>query len=212
MGALRRFWLFWFGCDGCHERHGVHYIPYFGIHLCDSCLPESYAVCRSPKDCQGFSDWLAGPCPPSARERWFWFWLAIAVAAVCLFAEKARADDVPPDHLGETAISSAWCEARGGIAEARLADGARVDCLLPDLAVEHDWAKAAKPYECLGQAAYYARETGRAAMCVLIRRNGQPAKDFIRYARRAMVAGHGDVLVECITEDGAAFDCALAAD
>lgn len=105
----------------------------------------------------------------------------------------------------ETEISAAWCEAQGGIAEFRLADGARVDCLTDEYAIEHDFGKGGKPYECLGQAQYYARETGRIGVCVLIRRRGQDLGEFVKYARRAIVAGV--VEVWCIFDDGVAMDC-----
>ena len=34
-----------------------------------------------------------------------------------------------------------WCEKRGGISEYLLDDKSRVDCLLPDMAVEFDFAR-----------------------------------------------------------------------
>jgi len=51
-----------------------------------------------------------------------------------------------------------------------LPDKARVDCLTDEFAIEYDhsykWA------ECIGQAQYYARQTGKLAGCVLI--NSKP--------------------------------------
>lgn len=47
-----------------------------------------------------------------------------------------------------------------------LDDKARVDCLLPDLAVEVDFAP--KWAECIGQAIYYAKKTDKIPACLLI--------------------------------------------
>lgn len=60
-----------------------------------------------------------------------------------------------------------------------LPDKARVDCLLPDMAVEFDFAP--KWAECIGQALYYGKRTNRTPACVLIVE--RPIKDRI-YLRR----------------------------
>ena len=49
---------------------------------------------------------------------------------------------------------AAWCVAQGGLVEFSLRDGTRADCVLPDYAVEGDFAN--KWYEGIGQAAHYA--------------------------------------------------------
>lgn len=71
-----------------------------------------------------------------------------------------------------------WCEKNHGELEHRLGDGARVDCLTGEYAVEveyaHKWAEA------IGQSLYYARMTGKKPGVVLIiRENGDQ-----RFARR----------------------------
>jgi len=66
----------------------------------------------------------------------------------------------------EKGYQAAWCSARGGIQEYRLDDGARVDCLLPEYAVEFDFGY--KWAECVGQAIYYGQKTTRTPACVLI--------------------------------------------
>ena len=63
--------------------------------------------------------------------------------------------------------------------EHRLNDGTRVDCLLPHLAVEVDFAP--KWAECIGQALYYGQKTNRTPACVLIMEN--PEKD-LKYLKR----------------------------
>lgn len=149
---------------------------------------------------------------------------AVVLAAVLCFVlgvtTTARAENPPPEY--ETAISAAWCKKHGGTAEYRLSDNARVDCLLPytgklanpyrptlnGYAVEHDWGHGGKVYECLGQAAYYAAETGLRPLCVLIRRTGQTDGDFAKYARRAIVGGGaGGVRVICITTSAKKIPC-----
>lgn len=66
-----------------------------------------------------------------------------------------------------------WCNAKGGQLEYVLPDKARIDCLLPDKAVEVDFA--AKWAECIGQALYYGNMTNKIPACLLIMENG--AKD-----------------------------------
>jgi len=63
-----------------------------------------------------------------------------------------------------------WCNKKGGQMEYKLNDGTRVDCLLPDMAVEFDFAS--KWHECIGQALYYGRKTRRTPACVLIMEKG----------------------------------------
>ena len=71
-----------------------------------------------------------------------------------------------------------WCEGRGQT-EYILPDRARVDCLTYSHAIEFDFAD--KWAESIGQALYYAGETGKKAGVVLISEN--PNKD-MRYIQR----------------------------
>lgn len=79
----------------------------------------------------------------------------------------------------EKEYQAQWCNARKGIMEYKLDDRTRVDCLLPTMAVEVDFAN--KWAECIGQALYYGEKTKRAPACVLITEN--PEKDF-KYIKR----------------------------
>lgn len=94
--------------------------------------------------------------------------------------------------------------------EYKLADESRVDCLIKRenlvggtelIAVEVDFAHNTKPYECVGQAQYYAEETGaQKAICLLILRGSD--KNVARAVNRAKVAGkRGGVIVWCIDDD-----------
>ena len=67
-----------------------------------------------------------------------------------------------------------WCGARGGQMEVVLPDRTRVDCLLPDYAVEVDFAS--KWAECAGQSLHYSRMTRRPPGCVLIIERGKDNK------------------------------------
>ena len=58
-----------------------------------------------------------------------------------------------------------------------------MDCLLPDLAVEFDFAN--KWAECIGQAIYYGKMTDRQAACVLIMENGEKDLKYLKRLRRA---------------------------
>ncbi len=66
----------------------------------------------------------------------------------------------------EATYTAAWCTARGGQVEVRLADGTRADCLTPTHAVEVE--RARRWYEAVGQALHYAQLTGRQPGIVLI--------------------------------------------
>lgn len=59
-----------------------------------------------------------------------------------------------------------WCNSKGGISEYVLPDRTRVDCLLPDYAVEFDFAN--KWAEAIGQALHYSRMTNRKPGIVII--------------------------------------------
>ncbi len=66
----------------------------------------------------------------------------------------------------ESAYRDKWCAARNGQTEVRLPDGTRVDCVTKFYAVEVDFSK--KWAEAVGQALWYAANTGRVAKIVLI--------------------------------------------
>ena len=65
--------------------------------------------------------------------------------------------------------------------EYRLDDGARVDCLLPEYAVELDFSY--KWAECVGQAFYYGQKTHRTPACVLIIEDSEKDAVFIERLR-----------------------------
>ncbi|MGI9306286.1 MAG: hypothetical protein ACR2P5_03175 [Gammaproteobacteria bacterium] len=116
-----------------------------------------------------------------------------------IFAEEKRNED---------SYAQEWCAKNQGESEARLPDGARVDCLLPDYAVEFDWGKGLKVYECIGQALFYAAETKRKPACMLIQKSGQSNESFYRHARRALVAAKASgVIVWCINPEGIKREC-----
>ena len=70
----------------------------------------------------------------------------------------------------EKEYQEAWCAAAGGVTEYVLDDGARVDCLTKEYAIEFDFAE--KWAESAGQALFYGLKTGRKAGVVLIMENG----------------------------------------
>ena len=123
---------------------------------------------------------------------------AIAMASVAFAADK-----IP--H--ETEISGAWCKKNKGIAEFYLLDKSRVDCYAPKIgyAVEFDWANKHAPYTCIGQARFYAAETGLNPMCILIRRPDQTHKHFRKHTRKALIGG--GATIRCITVRGERIDC-----
>lgn len=70
----------------------------------------------------------------------------------------------------EKVYQTHWCNARGGqmeyVIKTKNQGNGRVDCLLPNMAVEVDFAN--KWHQCLGQALDYAAHTKKTAACVLI--------------------------------------------
>ena len=74
---------------------------------------------------------------------------------------------VQAKHLyKESVYQDFWCSEHNGTQEYKLLDKSRVDCYLPDMAVEFDFAN--KRDECLGQALRYAAYTQKTPACVLI--------------------------------------------
>jgi hypothetical protein len=59
-----------------------------------------------------------------------------------------------------------WCSQYQGQIEVRMPDGTRCDCLLPNYAIEFDFAQ--KWAEAIGQSLYYASQTQRLPGIVLI--------------------------------------------
>lgn len=99
----------------------------------------------------------------------FWIFIILFSQNIC-FAK----------HLNpEKYYQQKWCEACNGILEYRLTDGARVDCLTKNYAIEFDFAN--KWAESIGQSLYYALKTGRKPGIVLIISN---EKDCEKYLKR----------------------------
>ena len=74
-----------------------------------------------------------------------------------------------------------WCESQGGQSEAITSQGTRVDCLLPDYAVEVDFDQ--KWAEGLGQALHYGVEMNRKPAVLLIMKD-HDGKDRSKYSER----------------------------
>ena len=95
-----------------------------------------------------------------------------------LFPVMGFARDFPESHYQNN-----WCK---GQIEYVLPDRSRVDCLTDTHAIEIDFAD--KWAESIGQALYYASETGRKPGVALISEN--PAKD-MKYIERWHGAARG---------------------
>jgi hypothetical protein len=79
-------------------------------------------------------------------------------------------------HL-EKEYQEKWTKEHNGIMEYCLDDRTRVDCLLPEYAVEFDFAN--KVYEGIGQAFYYASQTGKKPAVVLIMENPEQEQKYL---------------------------------
>ena len=84
--------------------------------------------------------------------------LALLLLPSTLFAEIKKNSE---DWYEKT-----WCEIRGGKTEYKLPNKTSIDCLTQDYAIEmemaHEW------HEGIGQALWYAEQTGKKAGMVLI--------------------------------------------
>ena len=72
----------------------------------------------------------------------------------------------------------------------RTDEGLYIDCETANWAMEFDWAKRPKNYECIGQAVVYAEQTGKLAVCVLLARSNKEysfALKQLKYMNRAGV-------------------------
>ncbi|MGR3220418.1 MAG: hypothetical protein ACUZ8H_11485 [Candidatus Anammoxibacter sp.] len=84
----------------------------------------------------------------------------LSVVLCCPYTVTAKHLRKEKDYQGE------WCGERNGKIEYTLKDRTRVDCLLPEYAIEFDFAE--KWAESIGQALYYGEMTGRKPGVVLI--------------------------------------------
>jgi len=77
-------------------------------------------------------------------------------------------------HKKEADYQREFCT--DGIMEYPLKDMSRVDCLTEKYAIELDFAKGGKHYNCLGQALHYSAMTDKIGKCVLIVRKESEMK------------------------------------
>ncbi len=95
--------------------------------------------------------------------------------------------------MRESVYQGEWCGEREGQVEYVLEDRARVDCLLPEYAVEVDFDN--KWAEAIGQALYYAAMTNRKpAVLLIIGRNHE--RYLARFQRAAAGLGITLFLIE----------------
>lgn len=78
----------------------------------------------------------------------------------------------------EKDYQSYWCKLNNGIAEYRLNDSTRIDCLTDLYAIEFDFAN--KWSESIGQALYYSIATNKKPAIVLIIENPEKDKKFLK--------------------------------
>ncbi len=95
-------------------------------------------------------------------------YLAFLCIALLTGVVPARAAHIHQEKV----YQAAWCAQAGGITEYLLDDGARVDCLTDEYAIEFDFGP--KWAESIGQALYYGIRTGRKPGVVLILENEHP--------------------------------------
>ena len=92
-----------------------------------------------------------------------------------------------------------FCEEMQGEAEYTLEDLSRVDCLTDTHAFEADWADGLKVYEAIGQALYYATETGRLPGILLLIRYDAYEKHIRKVER--VIEMYPDLKIKLIVRD-----------
>ena len=100
-----------------------------------------------------------------------------------LFPALALSQDTP--LLKEADYVEHFCK---GQMEYKLWDGTRVDCLTETEAQEFDWGR--KSYEAIGQALWYAMNTGTQASVVLIVSDKHMARDEAGISRAEKIIAH----------------------
>lgn len=90
-----------------------------------------------------------------------------------------------PHAMHETEVCKILAADLGGQTEYRLQDGARVDILTDEYAIEVDWAP--KWAESIGQAMYYSDQTNRAPLALLLITDDGDE----RFVKRALCAVDG---------------------
>lgn len=108
----------------------------------------------------------------------------ILIFALLMFALPAFSARQYPEKY----YQNQWCSAYHGIQEYKLRDGARVDCVTKNYAVEFDFAK--KWAEGYGQAVYYGEKTGKTPAVILIIEN---PSDWRYYNRIKTIASKNGV-------------------
>ena len=104
----------------------------------------------------------------------------IFILIIFLIAAPAYAKRLYP----EAEYQRVWCDKHNGVTEYKFSDDTRVDCLTDKYAVELDFAN--KWAECIGQALYYGKMTGKQPACVLIMERGEKDLKYLRRLRRAV--------------------------
>ena len=102
------------------------------------------------------------------------FLLVFFIILIVLLSSLA---DAKRDHP-ERWYQQQWCQKQGGQTEVVLPDRTRCDCLTSMHAVEFDFGN--KWAEAIGQALYYAIQTGKKAGIVLILEKEKDRKYWIR--------------------------------
>ena len=105
--------------------------------------------------------------------------------------------------ISENEISAVWCEKHGGESQKRMPNGTWADCVTAEFAVEFDFGRGMKPYECAGQAFRYADLSGKRPLCVLIMAADISARQFLRAIDKIA----SPVQVACVDETGKEFVC-----
>lgn len=128
--------------------------------------------------------------------------ILIVIGLVIVFIAIVAVNFLQAQHV----IAADWAEAdyqayileeMGGESEYRLPDGARVDILTPEYAIEVDFSY--KWAESIGQALYYAEKTGKIPGIVLILAKRKNHDSYIR--RLLFVARRYKIVVWLISED-----------
>lgn len=110
--------------------------------------------------------------------------LILFILQFVFFTGKAFASHLYPEKY----YQNIWCEKWGGVAEYRLSDKTRVDCVTKTYVAEFDFAP--KWAEAVGQSLYYSKMTGKKPAIILII---EDEGDFVYFNRAKVLADDNDI-------------------
>lgn len=116
-------------------------------------------------------------------------WKPCTIATIVMLLVLSCITAYASEFKNERYYSNYYCDTLAG-SPTTLPSGIHPDCESALLVYEFDWAVRKKLYECIGQAWYYAEETGKLPVCAMLVRSDtemDTAKNATRVMKKASV-------------------------